>query len=119
MFQNKNVNKINEKPKMSIEPKPITPKKHIYFENTSQNVCQTNYTQPLSVSTNLPELVTNSKNNIGIVNLKANISDEEKNVCDVKKLIIQRVPGVDLKHDLVTQKLANVQIKPSNKKMLE
>lgn len=59
------------------------------------------------------------KNNVGIVNLNANVPEEkENNDYKVKKLTVQRIPRVDLKPDLVTQKLSNIQIKPVNKKNL-
>lgn len=59
------------------------------------------------------------KNNVGIVNLKANVPEEkENNNYKVKNLTVQRIPRVDLKPDLVTQKLSNIQIKPDNKKNL-
>jgi len=52
------------------------------------------------------------------VNFEANISDEKyTNDCKVNKLTVQRIPCVNLKPDLVTQKLANIQIKPDNKKI--
>lgn len=50
-------------------------------------------------------------NNVGIVNFKANVPDDKDNL-KTKNLTVQRIPKVDLKPDLVTQKLANIQIKP-------
>lgn len=48
-----------------------------------------------------------------------NISDVKiTNDCKVNKLTVQRIPCVNLKPELVTQKLANIQIKPDNKKIL-
>jgi len=61
------------------------------------------------------------QNNVGITNVhfEDNISDgKNTNDCKVNKLTVQRIPCVNLKPDLVTQKLANIQIKPDNKKLL-
>lgn len=57
-----------------------------------------------------------SMNNIGIVNIDYGdkVLDEEEN--KFKNLTVQKIPGVDLKPDLVTQKLANIQIESGNKK---
>lgn len=53
------------------------------------------------------------------MNFEDNISDgKNTNNCKVNKLTVQRIPCVNLKPDLVTQKLANIQIKPDNKKLL-
>jgi len=53
------------------------------------------------------------------VNFEANISDGKyNNDCKVNKLTVRRIPRIDLKADLVTQKLTNIQIQPDNKKLL-
>jgi len=66
-------------------------------------------------SNKLLELRKNYENNVGIVNLEANIPDEKGNDnLKMKNLTVQQIPRVDLKPDLVTQKLANIQIKPNN-----
>lgn len=86
------------------------------FEDSMKNANETNGCQQFENSCELPEL---PKNNVGIVNLKARETDEKVNNDDkTKKLAIQKIPRIDLKPDLVTQKLAKIQIKPINKKYL-
>lgn len=41
--------------------------------------------------------------------------EEENNDYKLKNLTVQKTPRVDVKPDLVTQKLTNIQIKPDNK----
>jgi len=53
------------------------------------------------------------------VNFEDNIPDGKyTDDSKVNKLMVQRIPCVNLKPDLVTQKLVNIQIKPDNKKLL-
>jgi len=92
---------------------------HVHFDSSSENLQKTNnYSQHLlNNSTNLLESTKTCKNNVGIVNLKANIPDEKENDnLKIKNLTVQQIPRVDLKPDLVTQKLANIQIKPDSTK---
>lgn len=101
-----------------LKPKSIFQEKHVHFDNSSENLQRNNDSQQLSISPKLPELMKDCKNNVGVVNVKANIPEEKENNTKIKKLTVQRIPRVDLKPDLVTQKLSNIQIKPVNKKNL-
>lgn len=44
--------------------------------------------------------------------------EEENNGCKVNNLSVQQISRIDLKPDLVTQKLTNVQITPNYEKTL-
>lgn len=56
------------------------------------------------------------KSNIGLVNIIATVPvQNENNSCKVNHLSVQQIPRIDLKPDLVTQKLSNIQIKPHKK----
>lgn len=90
----------------------------MHFEDSRKNVNIKNSFPHLNNSCKLPEL-NKELNNVGIVNLKAEDTDEKINNDDkMKNLKVQQIPRIDLKPDLVTQKLANIQIKPINKKYL-
>jgi len=72
-------------------------------------------------SKSIEQLSKNDRQNVSIVNVnfEANISDGKyNNDCKVNKLTVRRIPRIDLKADLVTQKLTNIQIQPDNKKLL-
>jgi len=81
-----------------------------------------NHHQNLHNSSESTELLLKNvcQNNVSITNVhfEDNISDgKNTNDCKVNKLTVQRIPCVNLKPDLVTQKLANIQIKPDNKNL--
>lgn len=84
--------------------------------NSSKNVQKTSDKQRISNAYTLPKL---SKHNVGVVNVINKVSeDKDKNNSKLNNLMVQRIPQVDLKPDLVLQKLATVQIKPDSKKTL-
>jgi len=65
----------------------------------------------------MSDVIKDCNINVGIVNYQA-LGFQEKDDSKVKKLTVQRTPSVDLRPDLVTQKLTNIQIKPVNKQTL-
>lgn len=78
-----------------------------------ENVQKTNNSQQLTYSSESPELMKDCKNNnVGVVNLKAIPEEKENKNCKIKNLTVQQIPRVEVKPDLVTQKLSNIQIKP-------
>ncbi|KAE9537684.1 hypothetical protein AGLY_006707, partial [Aphis glycines] len=120
----KNIHTNNTNPKIISKPRSLTQEKHVHFNNSSKNLSTTNnsYQNLLNPSISNELLLKNAcQNNVGITNVhfEDNISDvKNTNDCKVNKLTVQRIPCVNLKPDLVTQKLANIQIKPDNKKLL-
>lgn len=113
-----------ENPKIISKPRSTLQEKRVHFYNSSGKLSKTNYSHIFNDAPNSsPNLLLkeNSRNNVSImnVNFEANIPDGRYTKdCKVDKLIVQRIPCVNLKPDLVTQKLANIQIKPDNKKLL-
>lgn len=88
------------------------------FEESVKNAPKIKDPQEISYTSKLTESIKeNSMNNIGVVNIgyEDKTLDEEENN-KFKNLSVQKIPRVDLKPDLVTQKLANIQINPSKKK---
>ncbi|XP_050056040.1 uncharacterized protein LOC114125811 isoform X3 [Aphis gossypii] len=120
----KNIHTNNTNPKIISKPRSLTQEKHVHFNNSSRNLSTTNnsYQNLLNRSISNELLLKNAcQNNVGITNVhfEDNISDVKiTNDCKVNKLTVQRIPCVNLKPELVTQKLANIQIKPDNKKIL-
>ncbi|KAF0768430.1 putative serine/threonine-protein kinase isoform X2 [Aphis craccivora] len=120
----KNIHTNNTNPNIISKPRSLTQEKHVHFNSSSRNLSTTNnsYQNLLNPSSPKELLLKNDcQNNVGItnVNFEDNISDgKNTNNYKVNKLTVQRIPCVNLKPDLVTQKLANIQIKPDNKKLL-
>lgn len=106
--------------KTILKPKSSTSEKHsIHFNNYLENICEFNYSQQLkNSSTEIPELTKECKNNVGLVSFMAKAPvEKEINDCKLNNLSVQHIPRLDLKPDLVTQKLSNIQIKPHDKNM--
>lgn len=120
----KNIHTNNTNPNIISKSRSLTQEKHVHFNSSSRNLSTTNnsYQNLLNPSISNELLLKNDcQNNVGITNVhfEDNISDgKNTNNCKVNKLTVQRIPCVNLKPDLVTQKLANIQIKPDNKKLL-
>ncbi|XP_060835044.1 putative uncharacterized protein DDB_G0286901 [Rhopalosiphum padi] len=119
----KNIHTNNENPKIISKPKSLTQEKRVHFYKSSGNLGNmNNHHQNLHNSSESTELLLKNvcQNNVSITNVhfEDNISDgKNTNDCKVNKLTVQRIPCVNLKPDLVTQKLANIQIKPDNKNL--
>jgi len=105
-----------------LKPESSTQEKRVHFNNRSGYLGRTNNPHQLNDSSKSIELLSkNDCSNVSItnVNFEANISDGKYANDKVNKLTVQRIPCVELKADLVTQKLANIQIQPDNKKLLQ
>lgn len=111
-INNKNSNQI-------LKTKPLTQEKHVNCNIFSENVCKTNNYQQPSNSSKSPTPVNYYKNNVGVINIKAQETDE-KEINDFKfqKLTVQQTHKVNLKPELVTKKLVNIRIKPDSKQTL-
>lgn len=108
VFQSKNINKNNEKSKTVVKP-------NSQYQNKPKNAQQLS----LSSSSEPPKLIKDYKNNVGIVNLTAKDANIKGNSdCNTKHLTVQQTPSVNIKPDLVIQKVASFQIKLDNRKML-
>lgn len=104
-----------------MKPESTTQEKRVHFNNCSGYLGRTNNPPQMNDSSKSIELLSkNDCQNVGITNVifEANISDGKYTNDKVNKLTVHRIPCVDLKADLVTQKLANIQIQPDNKKLL-
>lgn len=102
-----------------LKPKPLM-KKHVHFNISSENLCKTNNYQPPSNAFKSSASVNYNKNNVGIINIKAQDTDEKEiNHCKFQKLTVQQTHMVDLKPELVTKKLVNIRIKPDSKQTLK
>ncbi|XP_025203785.1 putative uncharacterized protein DDB_G0282133 isoform X2 [Melanaphis sacchari] len=114
----------NENPKIISKPRSLTREKHVHFNHSSKNLGKTNHPHQNvhNSSKSTEQLLKNvSQNNVSITNVHFEDNNSDgKNTNDdkVNKLMVQRIPCVNLKPDLVTQKLANIQINPDNKKLL-
>lgn len=90
-----------------------------HFRISSENPLETSKKQRIGNSYKLPKLSKQREHNVGIVNVMNKVSEEKDNTnSKMKNLAVQRIPQVDLKPDLVFQKLATIQIKPDSKKTL-
>ncbi|XP_022168201.1 MATH and LRR domain-containing protein PFE0570w-like isoform X2 [Myzus persicae] len=118
----KNIYTNHENSKIISKPKSATQEKRVHFNNSSGDLGGTNNPHQLNDSSTSIELLSKDNcRNVSItnVNFEDNIPDGKyTNDCKVNKLTVQRIPCVNLKPDLVTQKLVNIQIKPDNKKLL-
>lgn len=88
------------------------------FEESVKNAHKIKEPQDMSYTSKFTESIKeNSMKNVGVVNIgyEDKTLDEEEND-KFKNLTVQKIPRVDLKPDLVTQKLANIQIKPIKRK---
>jgi len=111
---------------MISKPRSTSLEKRVHFYYSRENGGKTNNPHQLNDSSKPTKLSLKddcqiAQNNVGItnVNFEDKISDGKyTNDCKVNKLTVQRISCVDLKPDLVTQKLANIQIKPDIKKLL-
>lgn len=103
-----------------LKSKPLNREKHVHFNISSENLCKTNnYQQPSNISKSSTS-VNYNKNNVGIINIKAQDADEKEiNNFKFQKLTVQQTHRVDLKPELVTKKLINIRIKPDNKQTLK
>ncbi|CAI6343996.1 unnamed protein product [Macrosiphum euphorbiae] len=117
----KNIHANNENSNIISKPRSSTQEKRVHFNNRSGYLGRTNNPHQLNDSSkSIERLSKNDRQNVSItnVNFEANISDGKyNNDCKVNKLTVRRIPRIDLKADLVTQKLTNIQIKPDNKKL--
>uniref|UniRef100_A0A2S2NHD7 Uncharacterized protein n=1 Tax=Schizaphis graminum TaxID=13262 RepID=A0A2S2NHD7_SCHGA len=120
----KNIHTNNENPKIISKPRSLTQEKRVNFYKSPGNLGNNtnNPHQSLYNSSESTELLPKNvcQNNVSITNVhfEDNNSDgKNTNDCKVNKLTVQRIPCVNLKPDLVTQKLANIQIKPDNKNL--
>lgn len=102
------MNKNNEKSKTVVKP-------NSQYQDKPENAQQLN----LSSSSEPPKLINDYKNNVGIVNFTAKVANIKDNSdCNTKHLTVQQTPCVNVKPDLVVQKVASFQIKLDNRKML-
>eukprot|EP00102_Acyrthosiphon_pisum_P021137 XP_016658347.1 PREDICTED: probable serine/threonine-protein kinase DDB_G0283337 [Acyrthosiphon pisum] len=115
----KNINANNENSNIISKPRSSIQEKRVHFNNRSGYLGRTiNPHQLNDSSKSIEQLSKNDRQNVSItnVNFEANISDGKyNNDCKVNKLTVRRIPRIDLKADLVTQKLTNIQIQPDNK----
>ncbi|XP_060862265.1 metacaspase-2-like isoform X2 [Metopolophium dirhodum] len=118
----KNIHANNENSNIISKPISSTQEKRVHFNNRSGYLGRTSNPHQLNDSSkSIERLSKNDRQNVSItnVNFEANISDGKyNNDCKVNKLTVRRIPRIDLKADLVTQKLTNIQIQPDNKKLL-
>ncbi|XP_015363595.1 PREDICTED: uncharacterized protein LOC107161627 [Diuraphis noxia] len=118
----KNIHANNENSKITSKPRPSTQEKRVHFNNSSVDFGRTDIPDKLNDTSKLIQLSSKDNcRNVSItnVNFEDNIPDGRyTDDSKVNKLTVQRIPCVNLKPDLVTQKLANIQIKPDNKKLL-
>lgn len=97
----------------------MSQREHVHFVDSSKNVCKTNNSQQLSDFSKPHESVKYCKNNIGTIYIKAQVSDEKKkDDCKLHHLTVNQSYRVNVKPELSTKKLNNIQIKPDDKETL-
>ncbi|XP_025418789.1 putative uncharacterized protein DDB_G0286901 isoform X2 [Sipha flava] len=120
-------NKNNEESKLFPPSKSINQKKNVNLIEFSKNVSKANDSQQqpsytLPILPKLTEKEDEGKSDISKVNINFKtkiVSDKnEINDCKFKNLTVLQNPCIDVKPDLITQKLANIQIVSDRNKSL-